>query len=195
MCFSAAASFVAGTSLSAIGVATLRRAETKTEVPFAAIPLLFGIQQLTEGVIWLTFRHDAPLLKQSMTYVYSGFSHVLWPIYVPFAMSFMETARWRTRAFSAFQAAGLLVGLYLLYSIVTRPIVAELIGRHIVYQSPHFYLPTVILLYLAATCVSCFFSSHRFVNLLAFWRCRPSSRRTCSRPRRWCRSGASSRQC
>ena len=93
MCFSAAASSVAGTSLSAIGVATLRRAETKTEVPFAAIPLLFGIQQLTEGVIWLTFRHDAPLLKQSMTYVYSGFSHVLWPIYVPFAMSFMETAR------------------------------------------------------------------------------------------------------
>ena len=136
MCFSAAASFVAGTSLSAIGVTTLRRAETKTEVPFAAIPLLFGIQQLTEGVIWLTFRHDAPPLKQSMTYVYSGFCHVLWPLYVPFAMSFMETARWRTRAFSAFQAAGLLVGLYLLCSIVTRPIVAELIGRH---ESPRVF--------------------------------------------------------
>lgn len=49
----------------------------------ALIPLLFGIQQLTEGVIWVTFRHDAPLLKQTMTYVYSGFSHVLRPMYVP----------------------------------------------------------------------------------------------------------------
>ena len=153
MCFSATASFIAGTSLSAIGVATLGRAETKTEIPFAAIPLLFGVQQLTEGVIWLTFSHDAPLLRQVMTYVYSGFSHVLWPIYVPFAMGFMETARWRKRTISLFQAAGLAVGLFLLYSIIVRPIVAE-VDRHIVYVTPHFYLPAVIVLYLAATCVT-----------------------------------------
>ena len=164
MCFSATASFIAGTSLSAIGVATLGRAETKTEIPFAAIPLLFGVQQLTEGVIWLTFSHDAPLLRQVMTYVYSGFSHVLWPIYVPFAMGFMETARWRKRTISLFQAAGLAVGLFLLYSIIVRPIVAE-VDRHIVYVTPHFYLPAVIVLYLAATCVTCFFSSHGFVKL------------------------------
>ena len=80
MCFSATASFVAGTSLSVIGVATLTQAKRKTEIPFAMIPLLFGIQQLVEGVIWLTFVQDAPLLKQTMTYVYSGFSHVLWQI-------------------------------------------------------------------------------------------------------------------
>jgi hypothetical protein len=164
MCFSAPASFIAGATLSAIGVATLRRAETKSEVPFAAIPLLFGVQQLTEGVIWLTFQHDAPLLRQTMTYVYSGFSHVLWPIYVPFAMGFMETERWRKRTIAAFQAAGLVAGLYLLYSIVARPIVAEA-DRHIVYVTPHFYLPAVIALYLAATCVTCFFSSHAFVKL------------------------------
>ena len=73
MCFSATASFVAGTSLSVIGVATLKHVKRKTEIPFAMIPLLFGIQQLTEGVIWLTFANDAPLLQQTMTYVYSGF--------------------------------------------------------------------------------------------------------------------------
>jgi len=63
MCFSATASFVAGTSLSAIGVATIRKAERRSELPFAMIPLLFGIQQLVEGIIWLTFRYDAPVLK------------------------------------------------------------------------------------------------------------------------------------
>lgn len=165
MCFSATASFVAGTSLSAIGMATLQRVERKSEIPFALIPLLFGIQQLTEGIIWLTFSHDAPVLRQAMTYVYSGFSHVLWPIYVPFAMGLMETARWRRKAFSIFQIAGLAVGLYLLYAIIRRSIVAEVVSQHIVYVSPHFYLPVVIVLYLSATCVSCFFSSHRFVNL------------------------------
>ena len=81
MCFSATASFVAGARLSVVGVATIRTAERPSELPFASIPLLFGIQQLVEGIIWLTFREEAPALKQSMTYVYSFFSHVLWPIY------------------------------------------------------------------------------------------------------------------
>jgi hypothetical protein len=165
MCFSASASFIAGTSLCAIGVATVKKVEARNELPFAMIPLLFGIQQLTEGVIWLTFSHDAPLLKQTMTYLYSIFSHVLWPMYVPFAMGVMEAVRWRKKAIFAFEAAGVIVGLYLLYFIVTSPVVAEVVGSHIVYVSPHFYLIPMIMFYLAATCVSCFFSSHGFVRL------------------------------
>lgn len=165
MCFSASASFIAGTTLSAVGVAAIRNTKSKNELPFAMIPFLFGIQQLTEGVIWLTFQHDAPLLRLWMTYVYSAFSHVLWPMYVPFAMGVMETVRWRKRAIFAFLVAGIPVGLYLLYAIISRPLLAEVIGNHIVYASPHFYLVPVMVLYLAATCVCCFFSSHGFVRL------------------------------
>ena len=165
MCFSATASFVAGTSLSALGVATLTNTRDKSEIPFATIPLLFGIQQLIEGVIWLTFERDAPALRQVMTYAYSGFSHVLWPIYIPFAIGVLELVRWRKRTLAAFEVAGFAVGLYLLYFIVTRPIVAEVVSKHIEYDSPHFYIPVVMVLYLAATCMSGFFSSHRFVNL------------------------------
>ena len=165
MCFSATASFIAGTTLSVVGVAALKRTEAKTELPFAAIPLLFGIQQLIEGVIWLTFSYDTPFLKQTLTYVYAGFSHVLWPIYVPLAMGILEAVRWRKQAIFAFGVAGVAVALYLLYFIVTRSVVAELIGRNIVYASPHFYLISVLTLYLAATCISCFFSSHGFVKL------------------------------
>lgn len=165
MCFSAPASFIAGTALSVIGVAALRNTRVRSELPFAMIPLLFGIQQFTEGVIWLTFSYDAPILKESMTYLYSVFSHVLWPIYVPLAMGIMEAVHWRKKAIFAFGAAGLAVGLYLLYYIVATPMVAEVVGRHIVYDSPHFYLIPVMIVYLAATCVSCLFSSHGFVKL------------------------------
>ena len=165
MCFSASASFVAGTSLSAIGVATLTNVKNKTEIPFALIPLLFGMQQLVEGVIWLTFTRDTPQLQQTMTYVYSVFSHVLWPIYVPLAIGVLEVERWRRKALAAFEVAGLTAGLYLLFFIVTRPVVAQVVGSHIEYISPHFYIAPVIVLYVAATCVSGFFSSHRFVNL------------------------------
>lgn len=165
MCFSAPASFIAGTALTAIGFAALRKTEARSEIPFAMIPLLFGIQQLTEGVIWLTFSYDTPILKQTMTYVYSGFSHVLWPIYVPLAMGLMEAVQWRRKVFLVFGIVGVTVGLYLLYYIVATPMIAEVVGSHIVYNSPHFYLIPVMIFYLAATCVSCFFSSHGFVKL------------------------------
>jgi hypothetical protein len=165
MCFSATASFVAGASLSAIGVATVKAVRRRSEIPFAAIPLLFGVQQIIEGVIWLTFRYDAPVLKQAMTAIYSVFSHVLWPIYVPLAIGYLEHKRWRKKTLLAFQAAGVVVGLYLLYFLVTQPVVAEVVNKHIVYVSPHFYVVPMVLLYLGATCVSCFFSSHKFVNL------------------------------
>ena len=165
MCFSATASFIAGITLSAVGVVTLTRTNTKIHRPFAMIPLLFGIQQLIEGIIWLTFRYDAPLLQQMMTYLYSVFSHVLWPIYVPFSIGLMEIVRWRRKAIFVFQVVGIVLGLYLLYYIVPGPVVAEVTGGHIVYVSPHFYQIPVMVLYLTAACISCFFSSHIFVRL------------------------------
>ncbi len=165
MCFSATASFVAGTSLSVIGIVTLKQAKTKSEIPVAIVPLLFGVQQLVEGIIWLSFDTDAPLVKQVMTYIYSGFSHVLWPFYIPFAMGFLEAVPWRKKTIFTFGAIGISVGLYLLYFIVNRSVVAEVIGHHIVYVMPHFYSIPVMVLYVTATCFSCFFSSHGFVRI------------------------------
>jgi hypothetical protein len=54
MCFSALASFTAAAGLLGIGTVTVRRAGA-ARAAYAAIPLLFGIQQLLEGMLWLTF--------------------------------------------------------------------------------------------------------------------------------------------
>ena len=72
MCFSASASFAAGTALVAVGAVTLSKAGHRAELGYAAIPLLFGVQQLIEGVIWLTFRFDAPLVNAATTFAYSS---------------------------------------------------------------------------------------------------------------------------
>lgn len=164
MCFSATASFIAGVSLSALGVATLKKAERKAEIPFAMIPLLFGIQQIIEGMLWLSFRFDTPLLNAAMTYVYTLFSHVLWPIFVPFSIGLVEKIAWRKKAILAFRFIGIAVGLYLLYMIITFPVRSE-VDEHIVYVSPHFYQVPVMVLYLAATCAGAFFSSHKIINI------------------------------
>jgi hypothetical protein len=164
MCFSATASFTAGVSLSVLGVVTLKKAERKAEVPFAMIPLLFGVQQIIEGMLWLSFRFDAPLFNVIMTYAFTLFSHVLWPVFVPFSIGLVETVAWRKKVILAFQFIGIAVGLYLLYWVVRFPVTSE-VDEHIVYVSPHFYKVPVMVFYLAATCVGSFFSSHKIINI------------------------------
>lgn len=165
MCFSASASFIAGASLLAVGAVTVRKAQHKAELPFAVIPILFGVQQLIEGVIWLTFRLDALMLNPAMTFAYSLFSHVLWPLYVPFAVLLLEPVRWRRKALLAFLAAGAATGLYLLVAMFRFPIVSSAAGGHIEYASPHFFIVPVMAGYLAGTAISILFSSHRVVRV------------------------------
>ncbi len=165
MCFSASASFIAGAALSAAGGATLRMTTRKSEIPLATIPLLFGMQQITEGMLWLSFRNDSSLPETTLTFVYSIFSHVLWPIFLPFAVGLLETVSWRKKALAVCQVAGASVGLYLSYVIVQFPVTARVLGQHIVYESPHFYIVAVMTLYLIATCVSSLLSSRRIIQL------------------------------
>lgn len=165
MCFSASASFIAGGALLAVGAVTVKKARQKRELPYAAIPILFGVQQLIEGVIWLTLRFDSPGLNPSMTLVYSLFSHVLWPIYVPFSVLLLELVRWRRKALIAFLAAGAASGLYLLVNMFRLPIVSNAVGGHIEYASPHFYIVPVMAGYLAGTGISMLFSSYRLVRV------------------------------
>ena len=165
MCFSAAASFTAGTALIAVGGVTVHRSRGVAELPLALVPLLFGVQQLSEGLLWLSFSNDLPVLKSWATYIFSLFSHVLWPIFVPFAILLVETSRRRKRAIGVFLVLGLGVGLYLLYFLIRSPVTASVQERSIFYDSPHFYIGIVLVIYLLATCVSGLFSSHRCVNV------------------------------
>ena len=167
MCFSATASFTAGTALSAVGVVTMSKIRRKVDILFAAIPLLFGIQQLTEGFIWLSSQSSA--LHTVMTYIFSVFSHVVWPTFIPLSILLMEKIVWRRKILSAFLVVGSIVSVYLLYFLITKPIQAEIVGNSIAYNSPHFYVVPMLAFYFASTCISCLFSSHRFVNIFGIF--------------------------
>ena len=165
MCFSATASFSAGVVLLGIGALTLKAASCPREWPFAAIPLLFAIQQLIEGVIWLTFSDEAPLLNSVMTHAYSFFSHVLWPAYVPLAVWLIEPPGRRRQVLLAFTTAGFAIGIYLLYILMAFPIVSRPTGQHIEYVSPHFFVGVTMTLYLLSTTTSPLLSTHRMVKV------------------------------
>ncbi len=163
MCFSATASFAAGGALTAGGVLTLSKAKTKKELPFASIPILFGIQQIIEGVVWLSF--GSATLNTVATYSYSVFSHSLWPILVPISVFLIETDHHRKNILKIFCLVGLIVGLYLLYFIFANSVKSSVIGGSIAYQSPHLYTLLIMAMYITATCGSCLFSSHKMINI------------------------------
>lgn len=160
MCFSATASFTAAATLLAIGTVTAGRARSKAELPFSLIPVLFGVQQLVEGVLWLTFASAATHANVVLTHAYSFFSHAFWPMYVPFAVLLIERVKWRRKLLFGLVFAGAGVGIYLLYFLVTQPIVSRVAGGHILYTSPHFFVAVVLTVYVLTTCASSFISSH-----------------------------------
>ena len=146
-----------------MGGLTIAQVKKKSELPFASIPLLFGVQQAIEGVVWVSF--GSSVVNTVATYAYSMFSHVLWPVFVPIAVLLMETEPSRKKILSLFSFLGLGVGGYLLYYIIADPVTAHVVNNSIAYHSPHLYVYLTMALYLVATCGSCFVSSHRIINL------------------------------
>jgi hypothetical protein len=99
MCISAEVSFAVGAGLGLMEVTTLQCTGAKTLPWLAAVPVLFAVQQVAEGVVWLYFNggfHQTPvsLLTQ---YVYLTFAFIWWPRYMPLAVTLAEPLPWRRR--------------------------------------------------------------------------------------------------
>lgn len=168
MCFSASASFTAAAVLGATGVYTLSRVRDPRYRLLAAIPLLFALQQGIEGLVWMSYPWQAPSLRVVATQLYSVFSHLLWPVYVPWAVRAIEPSPPRRQALLGLAVAGLASAAFLGLGMLTTPIQVEAIGGHLEYRSPHFYLAVSLTLYLAATTLSLVISSVSTVRTFGF---------------------------
>lgn len=167
MCFSAAASFTAGTVLTTVGLITLKQSPKKTRL-FASIPLLFGIQQLIEGFVWLSLMYSMPTLNTLATYGFVFFSHLLWPIFTPLSVALMEPSKWRKRLIFACVVIGIVVSGYSLFSIILSPIKSQISCNSVHYNFTSFIetpFSINIMMYFIATCLGCLLSSHRLVKL------------------------------
>lgn len=163
MCFSATASFAAGGALSAAGVLTIKKAKKRSELPLASVSLLAGIQQIIEGIVWISF--NRPLLNTIATYAYVAFSHVLWPVFIPLSILLVEHNPIRKKVLAGILTIGLFVGLRLAFFVEGNPITACIVNQSIDYSSPAAYPPFMMALYVIAICGSAFASSHKMINL------------------------------
>lgn len=169
MCFSAGASFGAGVALSLIGIASIKKAESPSQVFFASIPVIFAVQQITEGFLWLALSNSHfAFLQQPTTYIFLFFAQVVWPIWVPFAILKLELKERRRRAEKVLVVIGALVSVYLAYCLLMFPVEAKIVDYHISYEQNY---PAVIsrycgFLYIVATILPSFLSRISRMKLL-----------------------------
>ena len=89
MCFSASASFTAAAFLiPAGGYAIYSSLELKRYhyLLLACIPFFFGIQQLTEGGVWLALAAENSSYIHLFSLGFVFFSHFFWPFWIPLSI-------------------------------------------------------------------------------------------------------------
>lgn len=162
MCFSTEASFGAGILLSAIGVATLKKAKQPSEFFFASIPLIFAVQQFDEGFLWLALSHKSyAAIEVPTTYIFLIIAQIIWPIWVPFSIYKLESSLKRKKIIGIFLVMGCLVALYNGVCFLNYQLKGNIVGQHISYSQDYSTIFTnyVGLFYVLATIFPPFFSS------------------------------------
>ena len=170
MCFSMTASFSAGLVLSAIGVASLRRADTPAKKVFASIPFVFSIQQVAEGFVWLSLSN--PLFKFAefpATTIFLFIAQVVWPFYVPLSIALLEENEFRKKILQPLIPIGILISIYLGFCLMIYPVKASIVGYHISYAQnyPAKFSSAGSILYVIATVLPPFISSIKRMFYLA----------------------------
>lgn len=158
MCFSATASFSSSALLAATGVVTIYKAGNTPQRVFAAIPLVFAVQQFTEGVLWMSLLHTSwSQWRETTTYIFQFFAQVAWPVYIPFSAMLLENDHKRKRLLLFFLLFGIALALYTGMALYKYPVHAVASDHHILYTAGFplaqqwyyglvYFLPTVVAL-------------------------------------------------
>ncbi len=140
MCFSAEVSFASAAVLIPAGTFAMRNAYRKDRryVPFATLPLLFGLQQFFEGLVWISGRWSEPDWVQRFSLAYMFFSWLAWPVWVPYSTYFLEPCR-RRQIHLLFAILGGMIGAlqYVPYFAHDGWLVTAFLDRAISYQGTH----------------------------------------------------------
>jgi hypothetical protein len=123
LCFSAAASFGLGAALLPAGIYCSWVAIPKrwALLPLAVIPLGFGVQQCSEGFVWLGLSSSNDTVVHLSSRLFLFFALAFWPLWVPFSAWCMEPRRWARRYLSVITALGLLIGAALYFPVLMHP--------------------------------------------------------------------------
>ena len=164
MCFSPEADLVSGIVIGAIGIEAFRHVSRPAERALAAVPVVLGVHQLVEAVVWWALQGDLPgrwVEPAATAYLLIAFGVL--PILVPAAVGALEPESNRRRL-AVFTAIGVAVSAVLVHAIVRGPVVAAIDGHHISYGVDLWHGGLIVAFYVVATCGALLASVHRHVR-------------------------------
>ena len=124
MCFSAAVSFTVGAGLLAGGGYASYKAfaTNKKYLPVAMMPIFAGLQQLSEGMVWVGMNSGNPQLVLWSALVFIFFTWFMWPFWIPLSVYVLEPLESRRKhLFFVFMLIGLGLGLVLYVPHLVNP--------------------------------------------------------------------------
>jgi hypothetical protein len=170
MCFSAGASFAGGAIITAIGIATVKKVRKPEQKLFSTIPLIFGLQQISEGFVWVALQNPGNQVMLTISgYLFLLAAVVIWPTIVPLSVLKMEQKPSRRRFLKACLVAGIITSLYYGTGMIIHNIEPEISNHHIKYINdfPRSLVIPVFILYLLATLIPLYISSIKKMYLFA----------------------------
>jgi len=187
MCFSVTASFGASAVLGTIGIIAVVKAKTIPLRLFATIPLIFAVQQLTEGLLWLSLKDPVLASWQSLiTYIYLVFAMAVWPLWVPITIRLLEKDARRKKTMNVLVTIGALVPVIVVLVLSLYPVHAMTpiclscpfsatasLSQHLHYSFtfppvPKGLIGTFTALYIIATIITPFISSVKKMKWMGF---------------------------
>ena len=137
MCFSSHASYISSAILFPAGIYGVIKSlnANKQYLLLSLIPLIFSLQQLSEGIIW-----DALALQRydlidygALTYLF--FAYLFWPMFIPCCFYFIEPMGARKKILSVLILCGFILGCLVYTPLIIN---TELFKVTIDYQAINF---------------------------------------------------------
>ena len=166
MCFSASASFTGSAVIAGVGIATLLQVRDRNAWLLAAIPMLFALHQMLEGLVWLGIDGRLPLPWPHLAgQLYALYAQGLLPMIMPLAVWCWIPAHERRRILP-FLLAGIGLSLYSLWALATLPTDVGQCGHSITYHNSRTREMLVALVYIVVTCGALLASCRRWLVIM-----------------------------
>lgn len=169
MCFSPEASFTGGVLIFSIGIAAVKNVHKPNQLVFAIIPMFFGIQQITEGFLWLSLQNpDFPNIQKLTSAIFLIMAEILWPIIIPLSVLLIEENKSKKRILWVFLIMGILLSSYYAYCLLNFTVNPQIVNYHIQYNNdfPIAFRNLAFAVYLLATITPLFVSSIKKMHYL-----------------------------
>ncbi len=133
------------------------------------IPLLFGVQQFFEGVLWVGLKnpqHASWIPVAAIGFLI--FAQLVWPVWVPLSTFLIEKNKKRKRWIGGALILGIALFLILGYRMIVYEVTAQIDHQHIFYTVGHFKSTNWWsgIFYLLPAAFPFVFSSFRQINYL-----------------------------